>query len=129
MIKCKTIVVYILLVIRAFIKTQLKVVYHPFYFPFIVVSYLPLPVPNYPRLEEKAYKTRVSYMAIIHGYTVCMYARSDNLEKFLKLCVKSNVSIKRDRHSGQEQNMFTVNDLPAVVSLSKIRVASNIGLI
>ena len=55
--------------LRTFTETQLNAIYQSLHFPLIIIPYLPLHVPNYPRLkEEKASKTGVRYTAIIYGY-------------------------------------------------------------
>lgn len=75
-------------------ETPLNVIDQSLHFPLIIIAYLPLHVSNDPGLkEEKASKTGVRYMALIYGYTVCIYIhmQSDNFKKFLKLCVESNI--------------------------------------
>ena len=118
----------LLLVLRTFSETLLNAIYQSLHFPLIIRLYLPLHVPNYQRLkEEKASKTGVRYIAIIYGYIVRVYIclQSGNFKKFLKLCVESHIYYTYDltkerwwgrRRSDQEQNMFTANNLSAIMS-------------
>lgn len=93
-IKFKRNVECLLLVLRTFTEFQLNAIYQSLHFPLIIIPYLPLHVPNFPRLKDKkASKTDVRYMAIIYGYIVSVYIcmQSGNFKKFLKLCVESTI--------------------------------------
>lgn len=74
----------ILLVLRVFIKTQLKA--STILFPLI--PYIPLHQPNYLRLKEKVGRQVSRWMDTrMHEWNVCMHCH--NFKKFLKLCAES----------------------------------------
>lgn len=89
-IKTEIVVICTLLVLKVLIKTQLKVVYQYISPSLLYFTYFFM-YQNYPWLrEEKASKLGFRYMVITYGYIIlCM--QSENLEKFLKLCVGLNI--------------------------------------
>lgn len=76
--------------LRAFIKTQFNVVYLSIFPSLLYLTYLFMCQITQDlrrrRLPKQVSDIRLLYMAIFY---VCM--QSDNLEKFLKLCVESNI--------------------------------------
>ena len=90
-IKFKRVVVCTLLVLKVLIKTQLKVVYQSIspsllYFTYLFMYQIIQDLRR--RLPKQVSDTWPSHMAILY---VCM--QSDNLEKFIKLCVGSHIYV------------------------------------
>lgn len=91
-IKFKRVVVCTLLVLKVLIKTQLKVVYQSISPSLLHFTYLFMYqiIQDLRRrgLPKQVSDTWPSHMAILY---VCM--QSDNLEKFIKLCVGSHIYV------------------------------------